>query len=200
MPALDATRRVFHPIENTFIPIPDNVQFIAAVNRGREFSGTFGIDAAQLDRFAPLQMTYPPPVAERDILGRRHPNVSATNLEIIVAVADAIRGAFTPFGRELPSLGFLVSPDHKRGYSIMSSGIGGNRETEFWYWDLVNHKVIRKEPFETRPTFKFGMSGDGKKLYLYGAGSTLEVFDAETLKSRKLIFLMSAWTESAVNL
>ena len=56
MPALDSTRRVFHPIENTFIPIPDNVQFVAAVNRGREFSGTFGIDAAQLDRFAPLEM------------------------------------------------------------------------------------------------------------------------------------------------
>jgi len=66
MPALDATRRVFHPIENTFIPIPDNVQFIAAVNRGREFTGTFGIDAAQLDRFAPLQMDYPPPKAEID--------------------------------------------------------------------------------------------------------------------------------------
>jgi nitric oxide reductase NorQ protein len=93
MPALDATRRVFHPIDNTFIPIPDNVQFIAAVNRGREFSGTFGIDAAQLDRFAPLQMTYPPPKAEIEILARRHPEVSAGNLEIIVQVADAIRSA-----------------------------------------------------------------------------------------------------------
>src|SRR6185503_14195062 len=93
MPALDATRRVFHPIENTFIPIPDNVQFIAAVNRGREFTGTFGIDAAQLDRFAPLQMDYPPPKAEVEILARRHPDISGSNLEIIVAVADAIRSA-----------------------------------------------------------------------------------------------------------
>ena len=73
MPALDSTRRVFHPIENSFIPIPDNVQFIAAVNRGREFTGTFGIDAAQLDRFAPLQMSYPPPKAEVEILARRYP-------------------------------------------------------------------------------------------------------------------------------
>lgn len=93
MPALDATRRVFHPIENTFIPIPDNVQFIAAVNRGREFTGTFGIDAAQLDRFAPLQMDYPPPPAEIELLARRHPKLSAQNLEIIVGVADAIRKA-----------------------------------------------------------------------------------------------------------
>jgi MoxR-like ATPase len=93
MPALDSTRRVYHPIENTFIPIPDNVQFIAAVNRGREFTGTFGIDAAQLDRFAPLQMDYPPPRAEVEILARRHPQISAANLEIIVEVADAIRSA-----------------------------------------------------------------------------------------------------------
>jgi MoxR-like ATPase len=93
MPALDATRRVFHPIDNTFIPIPDNVQFIAAVNRGREFTGTFGIDAAQLDRFAPLQMDYPPPKAEIEILSKRHPTMSAANLEIIVTVADAIRQA-----------------------------------------------------------------------------------------------------------
>ena len=93
MPALDSTRRVFHPIDNTFIPIPENVQFIAAVNRGREFTGTFGIDAAQLDRFAPLQMDYPPPKAEIEILARRHPDLSGANLEVIVAVADAIRNA-----------------------------------------------------------------------------------------------------------
>jgi nitric oxide reductase NorQ protein len=93
MPALDATRRVYHPIENTFIPIPDNVQFIAAVNRGREFTGTFGIDAAQLDRFAPLQMDYPPPKAEIEILAKRHPEISGANLELIVSVADAIRSA-----------------------------------------------------------------------------------------------------------
>lgn len=93
MPALDSTRRVFHPIENTFIPIPDNVQFIAAVNRGREFSGTFGIDAAQLDRFAPLQMTYPPPKAELEILQKRHPTISAASLELIIDVAHEIRSA-----------------------------------------------------------------------------------------------------------
>jgi len=91
MPALDATRRVFHPIENRFLPIPDNVQFIAAVNRGREFSGTFGIDAAQLDRFAPVQMDYPPPAAEVELLSARHPELSRAILEEVVDIADRIR-------------------------------------------------------------------------------------------------------------
>jgi MoxR-like ATPase len=91
MPALDATRRVFHPIENRFLAIPDNVQFIAAVNRGHEFSGTFGIDAAQLDRFAPLQMTYLPPEEEVKLLQARHPELSAGLVGLLVEIADRIR-------------------------------------------------------------------------------------------------------------
>lgn len=91
MPALDATRRVFNPITNAFLPIPANVQFIAAVNRGTEFSGTFGIDAAQLDRFAPIQMTYPPPVEEARLLNSRHPELSSSLVTTVVNVADRIR-------------------------------------------------------------------------------------------------------------
>jgi hypothetical protein len=110
------------------------------------------------------------------------------------------KSSFTPIGAALPSLGFLISPDHKRGYSIMFSGVGGNRETEFWVWDLASHKVIKKAPFEARPTLKFALSGDGKKIYLYGAGSSFEVFDGDTLKSRKLIFLNKDTTTNLVTL
>ncbi len=91
MPALDATRRIFNPVDNTFMTIPDNVQFIAAVNRGNEFTGTFGIDAAQLDRFAPLQMDYLPAEEEVKLLCRRHPEVKESVVFLIVKVADAIR-------------------------------------------------------------------------------------------------------------
>jgi hypothetical protein len=110
------------------------------------------------------------------------------------------KSSFTPIGAAQPSLGFLISPDHKRGYSIMFSGVGGNRQTEFWVWDLPSHKVIKKAPFEARPTLKFGLSGDGKKIYLYGAGSSFEVFDGDTLKSRKLIFLNKDTTTNLVTL
>lgn len=91
MPALDTTRKIFHPIENRFLQIPDNVQFIAAVNRGSEFSATFGIDAAQLDRFAPLQMDYLPPEEETKLLRARHPELGRALIEKIVDVADAVR-------------------------------------------------------------------------------------------------------------
>jgi MoxR-like ATPase len=91
MPALDATRRLFHPIENRFMQIPDNVQFIAAVNRGGEFTGTFGIDAAQLDRFAPLQVDYMPPDEETKLLQTRHPELGSKIVKLVVDIADQLR-------------------------------------------------------------------------------------------------------------
>jgi MoxR-like ATPase len=91
MPALDSSRRIFHPIDNRFLTIPPNVQFIAAVNRGSTFTGTFGIDAAQLDRFAPLQMSYPPVDDEVKILKPRHPEMSEKLLKLVVEAADVLR-------------------------------------------------------------------------------------------------------------
>ena len=97
---------------------------------------------------------------------------------------------YFPIGPLLPMLGFQVAPDRKLGYSVMPKiGAGGNRTTEWWVWDIPNHKVIKRKDFESRTTFRFAVSGNGKNLYLYGAGSTLEVFDAETLESKKLIYL-----------
>lgn len=93
MPALDSTRRVFDPTTNRFLEIPENVLFIAAVNRGSEFSGTFGIDAAQLDRFAPIQMTYLPPAEEEKLLTARHPELGTKLIHVIVDLADRIRKA-----------------------------------------------------------------------------------------------------------
>jgi nitric oxide reductase NorQ protein len=91
MPALDASRRIFHPIENRFLAIPPNVQFVAAVNRGAAFSGTFGIDAAQLDRFAPLQMGYPPIDEEVKLLRPRHHELSDKIVKMVVEIADRLR-------------------------------------------------------------------------------------------------------------
>lgn len=91
MPALDSTRRLFHPIDNKFLNIPDNVQFIAAVNRGGEFTGTFGIDAAQLDRFAPLQVDYMPADEEMKLLQNRHPDLGRKIVKLIVDIAHELR-------------------------------------------------------------------------------------------------------------
>jgi DNA-binding beta-propeller fold protein YncE len=106
---------------------------------------------------------------------------------------------YYPIGPLLPMTGFQLSPDRKRGYSVVPKiGPGANRLTEWWVWDIENHKVIKKKDFDTRPTFRFAVGSTGKKLYLYGAGSTLEVWDAETLESRKVIYLNKDTTTNLV--
>ncbi len=108
--------------------------------------------------------------------------------------------AYTPVGPSYPMLGFMMTPDRKLGYSVMFNYAGGSRRTEWWVWDLQTHQVIKTAPFESRPTFKFGISSDGKKLYLYGSGSTLETFDAATLTSRKVMYLNRDITTNLITL
>ena|SRR5215469_10532330 len=129
------------------------------------------------------------PVVHKGTLGLASINLSTRKLE------------YFPIGPLLPMMGFLVSPDRTRGYSVMPVvGTGGNRLTEWWVWDIPNHKVIMKKEFESRPTFRFSVGGDGKHLYLYGAGSTLEIWDAATLESKKLIFLNKDTTTNLITL
>jgi hypothetical protein len=77
---------------------------------------------------------------------------------------------------------------------------GGNRMTEWWVWDIDNHTVVKRKEFETRPTFRFSVGGDGRRLYLYGAGSTLEIWDAATLDSKKLLFLNKDTTTNLITM
>ncbi len=107
---------------------------------------------------------------------------------------------YMPIGVELPMVGFVIAPGNRVGYSVMYAGAGGNRTTEWWTWDLVNHKVLNKAPFEARTTFTFGMSGDGSKLYVFGSGSTVEIYNAATLKSEKLLDLKKDLTTRVVTL
>jgi hypothetical protein len=105
---------------------------------------------------------------------------------------------YFPIGPLLPMMGFLLSPDHKLGYSIMPMNSGANRTTEWWVWDIATHTVIKKKEFDSRPTFRFSVGGDGTKLYVYGAGSTVEIFDAKTLESRKVIYLNKDTTTNLI--
>jgi len=105
---------------------------------------------------------------------------------------------YFPIGPLLPMMGFLLSPDHKYGYSVMPMNSGANRTTEWWVWDIATHSVIKKKEFESRPTFRFAVGGDGTKLYMYGAGSTLEIFDAKTLESKKVVYLNKDTTTNLI--
>ena len=108
---------------------------------------------------------------------------------------------YFPIGPLLPMQNFQLSPDHKMGYSVMPTiGTGGNRLSEWWVWDIQNHKVIKKKELDSRPTgLRFAVSSDGKKLYFFG-NSTIEIFDAATLESKKVMYLNKDTTTNLVTL
>lgn len=91
MPALDSTRRMFNPITGSTELIPSNILWVAAINNGAQFTGTTTVDPAQMDRFAPLKITYPPKDEEIAILKGRYPEVSKKIMTAIVDAANAVR-------------------------------------------------------------------------------------------------------------
>lgn len=94
--------------------------------------------------------------------------------------------SFSPIGPAPNGMsGLQVAPDKKNAYTIISTGIHGNKRCEFWAFDLASNQRTRTEEVPCRTRFSFGISGDGKKLYIYGAGFEIEVYDAATLKHEK---------------
>src|SRR5580700_3590789 len=81
--------------------------------------------------------------------------------------------------------GLQVTPDKKTAYTVVTNGANGNKRCEFWRFDLTSDRLTQKEEVPCRTRFSFGMSSDGKKLYIYGAGFEIEVYDAATLKLEK---------------
>jgi len=78
--------------------------------------------------------------------------------------------------------GLYVTPDEKMGYTMTQNGFGGNRRCEFWGIDLVTTRLARTAEVPCRTRYSFGLSSDGKKLYIYAAGYQIEVYDAVTFK------------------
>ncbi len=93
---------------------------------------------------------------------------------------------FTPIGPPPNGMsGLQITPDKKMAYSVIQQGNGGSKRCEFWGIDLASTKIARTGEVPCRSRFSFGISGDGKKLYIYGAGFEIEVYDAVTFKHEK---------------
>jgi hypothetical protein len=93
---------------------------------------------------------------------------------------------FTPIGPAPAGMaGLQVAPDKKSAYTVITTGVQGNKRCEFWAFDLGTSRITQTSEVPCRSRFSFGMAGDGKKLYFYGAGFEVEVYDAATLKHER---------------
>ena len=93
---------------------------------------------------------------------------------------------FSPIGPAPAGIaGLQVTPDKKFAYTVVENGKHGNKRCEFWAFDLASDQITQKAEVPCRTRFTLGISSDGKKLYIYGAGFEIEVYDAATLKYEK---------------
>ena len=81
-------------------------------------------------------------------------------------------------------VGFSLAPDRKRAYGVLQE-IG---RYEFWTFDLEKHNVVKTE-FDGRPRMSLRPSTNGKVLYIYNAGNTIDLYDASNYKYMRTITL-----------
>ena len=98
-------------------------------------------------------------------------------------------------GRLMP---LRLTPDRKVGYTVAINGSPGNRRCEFWAFDMPSRKLIRKREFDGRNRFSFDLSADGSKIFIYGAGYDIEVYDANTFELRNNVVLPGDVTSNMI--
>ncbi len=89
---------------------------------------------------------------------------------------------FSPLGPAQP-VSFAQAPDRKRGYGLFSE-IG---RYEFWTFDLERNALVSRQEFKGRPRMGLRVSSNGKLLYVYVAGATIDVYEAATYKYLRTI-------------
>ena len=89
---------------------------------------------------------------------------------------------FSPLGPP-ESVSFTMAPDRKRGFGLVQQ-IG---RYEFWAFDVEQRKLLSRTPFPGRPRMSLRVSSNGRLLYLFNAGATIEVYEASTYKLLRTI-------------
>lgn len=85
---------------------------------------------------------------------------------------------FYTLGTDEPVGNFALAPGGEKAFALYDT-VG---RYEFWEFDLVTERVVRRHPFEGRPRMALRVSADGEKLYVFIAGNTIDVYDVETFE------------------
>ena len=116
------------------------------------------------------------------IQNRRIMNLGRVNL-----VAKTID--LTPIG-PAEGVGFAMAPDRKRAWGLLQGSGSATQPIgryEFWAFDVAAKKLISRTPFEGRPRMALRVSSNGRLLYIFQAGATIDVIDAATYKRLRTI-------------
>ena len=103
------------------------------------------------------------------------------------------RVEFTPVG-PATGMNFAMAPDRKRGYALQSD-IG---RYDFWTFDLENKKMLSRMEFKGRPRMGLRVSSNGKLIYIYVAGATIDVYEANGFKYLRTIQMNADQTTNLI--
>ncbi len=127
------------------------------------------------------------PIVHKRMWGIAHLNLSTRKID------------FTPIGPAVQGMtGLRLSPDRKTGYTVTISGEHGDRHCEFVIIDMTGPRIVKRATFAGRTRFSLGLTSDGKHIIIYGAGNTIELYDAQTLQLVKDIDVAADMTTSLV--
>jgi WD40 repeat protein len=110
------------------------------------------------------------PIQKRRIMGIGKVDLTARKID------------FRPIG-PAEQVSFAQAPDRKRAYGIKSD-IG---RYEFWTFDLEKASVVSRQEFKGRPRVVPRVSSNGKIIYVYIAGDTIDLYDAATYRYLRTI-------------
>jgi hypothetical protein len=112
------------------------------------------------------------PVQHRRTMGIGRVNLAAKTVD------------FYTLGPSTP-LAFAMAPGRKAAFGLFED-IG---RAEFWKFDLDKRRLVNRVEFKGRPRMGLKVSSNGKILYIYVAGNTIDLYDAETYQYLRTITL-----------
>jgi len=137
------------------------------------FGGFAGLDNTYDEPgFVTTTLTVEDPVQHRRMMGIARINLAKKDLE------------FYTIGPSAP-VSFALAPDRKHGYGLESS----IDRYQFWTFDLDQRRVTTRAEFAGRPRMSLKTSSNGRLLYIYNAGNTIDMYDSSTYKYLRSITL-----------
>ena len=103
------------------------------------------------------------PVQNRRMMGIARVNLAERDVD------------FFTLGPSSP-VSFRLAPGGQKAYGLVQQ-IGNY---EFWTFDIEGRRVESRQRFPGRPRMGLEISSNGELLYIYNAGATIDVYDADT--------------------
>ena len=114
-------------------------------------------------------------IQQRPLFGIARVNLTARSVDFFTLGPAVGRSRFA----------FALAPDGSHAYGLLQE-IG---RYEFWSFDLAGRRVTSRTEFAGRPRMSLHVSSNGKLLYVYGAGNTIDLHEAATYRYLRTITL-----------